>query len=172
MFDEGGLEETRLSQAFSGIRGVEAADREAAGTRGADAGHASIAGLDTSGAGALSRSDKRESLVGARLEAAVPDVEGPLSAETVHGALLDKLRGLKDCYERQLKRFPALAGKLTLSFEILETQRVGGVAFAEDSVQSSELRTCIQERARHWRFPNESGFTAWVRVPLIFAPAR
>jgi TonB family protein len=81
------------------------------------------------------------------------------------------LRALKDCYERQLKRFPQLQGKIVLSFEITESGKVTGASFAEDTLKNGEVKQCILERARFWRFPKPDGGSVFVQFPLLFTPS-
>ena len=81
------------------------------------------------------------------------------------------MRAVKDCYERQLKRFPQLAGKIVISFEIRETGSLTDINIEEDSLKNSEVRSCIVGRAKSWRFPRPSGGSVFVSFPLVFTPA-
>jgi hypothetical protein len=82
-----------------------------------------------------------------------------------------RIRALKACYDRELKRAPTLAGKLILAFAIDGRGRVSTVSFAQDSLNSRAIEQCIRERAEAWRFPEPpDGRDVAIEFPLIFAP--
>jgi outer membrane biosynthesis protein TonB len=174
VFADGDFGEGALGDAFSGIQGVDIADSSGArGTRGGGAGtSADIGDMATSGGGSVRTGSKVENEVRAadpRMES--PEVEGDLSADVIKDVMKKNLRAMKDCYERQLKRFPTLQGKIVISFEIVDSGKVQGVDFVEDTVKNSEVKSCILGRARFWRFPRPSGGSVFVSFPLVFTPA-
>lgn len=174
VFQDGDFGEGALGDAFSGIQGVDFADASGAkGTRGGGAGEsANIGDMATAGGGSVKTGSKVESDVRAndpRMES--PEVEGDLSPDVIKDVMRKNLRAMKDCYERQLKRFPTLQGKIVISFEIVETGKVQGVDFVEDTVRNSEVKQCILGRARFWRFPKPDGGSVFVSFPLVFTPA-
>lgn len=173
VFTESDFGEGKLGDAFSGIQGVDVADSGGAkGTRGGGSGgSASIGDLKTAGGGSTTLGNKGEAEVRGNLQAEAPEVEGDLSPDVVKKEMQKNIRALKDCYERQLKRFPTLAGKLVIAFEILDSGKVGNVDFTEDSLKNSDVKACIKERARYWRFPKPSGGSVFVNFPLVFTPA-
>ncbi|MFO0726090.1 MAG: AgmX/PglI C-terminal domain-containing protein [Myxococcota bacterium] len=172
VFNDSGFGEGKLGEAFSGIQGVDVADSAGKGTRGGGSGgSASIGDLKTSGGGSTTLGAKGEAEVRGNLQTEAPEVEGDLSADIVKKEMQKNVRALKDCYERQLKRFPTLAGKLTISFEILDSGKVGNVDFTEDSLKNADVKSCIKERARYWRFPKPNGGSVFVNFPLVFTPA-
>lgn len=173
VFNEGGFGEDELGSAFSGIQGVDmaggAGDR---GTRGGGAGEAtSLGSLATSGGGNVSTGSKTEKEVRGTVGAEAPSVEGDLSPQVIAQEMRRHMRAVKDCYERQLKRFPELTGKLVISFEILESGKLAEINIEEDSLKNGEVRSCIVSRAKSWRFPRPSGGSVFVSFPLVFTPA-
>lgn len=165
--------EGALSDAFSGIQGMDIAGSGGErGTRGGGAGtSAGIGDLETSGGGSVESGSKTEAAVSGNVLTETPEVEGELNADVIKNEMRKRLRALKDCYERQLKRFPTLQGKIVLSFEIAESGRVSDARIEDDSVNNSGVSSCIIERARTWRFPKPDGGSVFVSFPLIFTPA-
>jgi outer membrane biosynthesis protein TonB len=173
VFSDGGFGDGKLGDAFSGIQGVDVADSAGGkGTRGGGSGgSASIGDMATSGGGSVSAGAKGEADVKGNLQTEAPEVEGELSQDVIKKEMSKNLRALKDCYERQLKRFPQLQGKIVLSFEITESGKVTGASFAEDTLKNGEVKQCILERARFWRFPKPDGGSVFVQFPLLFTPS-
>jgi hypothetical protein len=173
MFSEGGFDQD-LGQAFLGSRGISTA-REEAGTRGDGGGGGPVTlgnlGTDLS-VGPVGVGGKREAeLPGTVDVAGTPLVDGALDPEMVARELRGRIRALKACYDRELKRFPTLAGKLVLAFAIDGRGRVGGVSFGDNSLNSRAIERCIRERAEAWRFPEPpDGRDVAIEFPLIFAP--
>ncbi len=173
VFNEGGFGEDELGSAFSGIQGVDLAGGGGArGTRGGGAGEAtSLGSLATGGGGNVSVGGKSEKEVRGTVGAEAPSVEGDLSPAVIAREMRRHMRAVKDCYERQLKRFPQLAGKIVISFEIREAGTLTDINIEEDSLKNSEVRSCIVSRAKGWRFPRPSGGSVFVSFPLVFTPA-
>lgn len=173
VFNEGDFGEGALGDAFSGIQGVDLAGASGErGTRGGGAGgSASIGDIATEGGGSVAVGGKGEAVVRGEVREEAPEVEGELSQDLIVREMKKNIRALKDCYERQLKRFPTLAGKISISFEITEQGRVGQTDIVEDTMKNAEVKQCILGRARSWRFPKPNGGSAFVTFPLVFSPA-
>ncbi len=172
VFNEGAFGEDELGNAFSGIQGVDVADGSGKGTRGGGAGgSASIGDIATEGGGSVSSGSKGETAVVGNIREEAPEVEGDLSQDVIVKEMKKNMRALKDCYERQLKRFPTLAGKISVSFEITDSGRIGQTDIVEDTMKNAEVKQCILSRARTWRFPKPSGGSVFVTFPFVFSPA-
>jgi len=172
VFNEGDFGEGALGDAFSGIQGVDLASGNEKGTRGGGAGgSASIGDMATEGGGSVAVGGKGEAVVKGNIVEETPDVEGDLSQDVIVKEMKKNIRALKDCYERQLKRFPTLAGKIVISFEITDQGRMGQTDIVEDSMKNAEVKACILQRSRSWRFPKPSGGSVFVNFPLVFSPA-
>ena len=173
VFKDGGFQESELGNAFSGIQGIDVADSSgAAGTRGGGAGEsAGIGDLGTEGGGDVTTGNKVETKVSGRVGTEAPEVEGDLSPAKIQRAMRKYVSGVKDCYERALKRNPKLAGKIVIGFEILENGKVAEFDFPEDTVGSESVRVCIKKRSRMWRFPRPEGGGVYVQFPLVFEPS-
>jgi len=172
VFKDGGDDDGSLGDAMSGIQGVELADRDGAGTRGGGAGEATgIGDIGTEGGGNVETGGKAEARVSGRVDTQAPEVDGDLSPNKVQKAMKKYLSGVKDCYERALKRNPKLSGKIVIGFEILENGKVAEFEFPTDNVKSDEVRKCIKKRSRMWRFPKPEGGSVYVEFPLVFEPS-
>ncbi|MCC7381036.1 MAG: AgmX/PglI C-terminal domain-containing protein [Deltaproteobacteria bacterium] len=173
VFADGDFGEGALGDAFSGIQGVDIADGSGArGTRGGGAGEGiGIGDMATSGGGSVSTGSKVEREVRAEARFEAPEVEGDLSPDVIKDVMRKNLRAMRDCYERQLKRFPNLQGKITITFEIVDSGKVSNVDITEDTVRNPEVKACIISRAKFWRFPKPSGGSVFVSTPLVFTPA-
>ena len=86
-------------------------------------------------------------------------------------AVLRPYRGrIKACYEREIKSYPDLAGKLTLSWVVAPDGRVGDLKAEQNSTGSDELAACVRRVVLGIQFPAGDEET-WVDgYPLIFSP--
>jgi len=161
-----------LSSAFDGIAGVGLATGAGQrSTRGAGSGEAaSIGGLATAGGGSVGLGGKREERVGSvRTEA--PEVDGSLDSDSIARVVRSRMRMVQDCYERELKRDPGLAGKIEIEFTIGEDGSVTEARVATNKMGSDEVAQCIVSRIQRWKFPKPKGGSVTVNFPFIFAPA-
>ena len=114
---------------------------------------------------------KTEAAVSGNLKTEAPEVDGKLDANEINTVMKRQLKALRDCYEGALKRNRKLSGKLVIKFEIEESGRTQNIGFEEDSLGSSEVRECIERRAKYWRFPKPDGGSVFVAYPIVFTPA-
>ncbi|MCB9590656.1 MAG: AgmX/PglI C-terminal domain-containing protein [Polyangiaceae bacterium] len=81
----------------------------------------------------------------------------------------------KECYEAALERDPDLGGKLTVNFEIVGDESVGGIVesaeLAEDSeIQDEEFMYCMRESMLSMTFePPKGGGSVGVTYPFLFS---
>jgi len=98
-------------------------------------------------------------------------VDAPPEVASSVAAILKPYRGrIKACYEREIKTFPDLAGKITLSWIITEDGLVQELRSELNTTGSAELDTCVRRVVQRIRFP-EGGDETWVDgYPLLFSP--
>jgi len=172
VFAEGGGVNTDLDSAFEGISGVGVA--QVGGPRstrgGGGSGEAAgIGDLATSGGGNVGSAAKKvERRVTAAVQAAAPEVDGALDGAAIARVVRSRMRSIQDCYERELKRDPSLAGKIEVEFTIGESGRVEDAAVVTNSMGSDAAGNCIVGRVRRWRFPAPDGGSVTVTFPFIF----
>lgn len=73
------------------------------------------------------------------------------------------------CYEEQLQRNPALAGKVRVDFEIALDGSVKGAALHESTLKSPAVEKCVLDRVQKMEFPRPlGGETVSVSFPFTF----
>ncbi len=75
-------------------------------------------------------------------------------------------RGLRTCYERQLKRDDSLSGKIMLRFSIEKSGRTSNVRLPQ-RFDGTVLQTCLSALVGRWRFPRFTGESIKVEYPLV-----
>ncbi|HJL42359.1 MAG TPA: AgmX/PglI C-terminal domain-containing protein [Myxococcales bacterium LLY-WYZ-16_1] len=172
VFSESDDTESSLSEAFQGASGVDiASSGDQTGTKGDGSGkQVGIGQLGTQGGGDVQTGKKTEARVAGSAEAGAPQVDGELSQAKIQRVMKRNMRAIRSCYERALKRDPDLKGKLILDFEILENGRTSGVMFG-GSLRSKAVHSCIERRARRWRFPRPRGGSVFVSIPIVLTPS-
>jgi len=168
VFSDGGLT-TDFDSAFEGIAGVGLATaRNRRSTRGGRAGEAaSIGGLATSGGGKVGVGGKAERRV-ASVKTATPEVDGDLDSGAIARVVRSRMRMVKNCYERELKRNPGLGGKIEVEFTIGEDGRIEEALVIDNAMGSDAVADCILGRLKRWRFPKPDGGSVTVSYPFIF----
>ncbi len=168
VFGDGGLGGD-LDSAFSGISGVGVAagsgDRTTRGSGDGEA--ATIEGLATAGGGQVGLGGKRETRLGS-VAAEAPEVDGKLDSDAIAKVVRSRMRMVQDCYERELKRDPSLAGKIEIEFTIDDEGRVVDAVISSNKMGSDAVGECIVSRLRRWRFPKPDGGSVTVNFPFIF----
>ena len=171
VFAEGGIGGD-LDSAFEGIAGVGLATADSGRTkRGGGSGQAaSIGGLATSGGGKVGLGGKQEQRVGS-VKTEAPEVDGALDSAAIARVVRGRMRMVRDCYERELKRDPGLAGKIEIEFTIGEDGKVEEAYVSNNAMGSDAVGACIVGRIRRWRFPQPDGGSVTVNFPFIFTPS-
>lgn len=101
-----------------------------------------------------------------------PQVEGCLAKDEVTKVVKPRLRGLQDCYERELKKITSLAGKLTITFMVNGEGTVTDARVESDSMGSPAVADCIVTRLRRFKFPASDCASVTVSYPFIFMKAQ
>ncbi len=77
---------------------------------------------------------------------------------------------IQSCYERELKRNRSLSGRLVLAFNITPRGRVAELDFAEGTLRSGPVESCIGTIAQNWVLPFQPSDDVRVEFPFIFSP--
>jgi len=163
-----------VAAALAGARGVSIATADSVGARaGGGAGRtAGIGDVGTSGGGKVALAGKGDAKVSGQVSAAAPEVD---SADVDRAALSryirDRLGAIRGCYERELKRNPALKGKVVVRFNITPAGRAGDVKIEENTLGSPEVASCITGLMRSWIFPFKPPDEVPVQYPFLFTSA-
>ena len=163
-----------VAAALAGARGVSIATADSVGARaGGGAGRtAGIGEVGTAGGGKVALAGKGDVKVSGKVAAAAPEVD---SADVDRAALSrfirDRLGAIRGCYERELKRNPALKGKVVVRFNITPAGRAGDIRIEENTLGSPEVGSCIQQLMRTWIFPFKPPDEVPVQYPFLFTSA-
>lgn len=97
-----------------------------------------------------------------------PKASGGLTGPAVASVVTKHQRELQFCYDMQLRQTPELAGAGTLVL-VVGAEGVASEASLDSTLKSEQLRACIAERAKRWRFSALTSTSARVEVPLSFS---
>jgi outer membrane biosynthesis protein TonB len=92
-----------------------------------------------------------------------PDARG------IRNLVRGNLGAVRDCYDRALKRNPALAGKAVLRFTVGVCGQVADVEVASRAGNVADAATCVARLARGWRTPFRPAEPVAVEYPLAFS---
>jgi len=165
-----------VASALAGAGGVAVAtDPGAGGERkgGGQGAAASIGELATTGGGGgkVAYGAKTEIKVSGSVATEEAEVDSPDIDQGKLAAFVRARMGLiKACYENALKRNPALKGKLSIRFTILETGGLSEIAPAINSLGAPDVAACIIGTMRTWRTPFRPSGPVTVEYPFLFAP--
>ncbi len=154
-------------------------DRPGRGRRPADVGR--VAGLDVlrpacSACGSVRTTTRRRERRARDLVRTTGPTQvvgtGRIDRKALTDTVRRRVRSIRSCYERGLKRQPDLSGKLTLRFTVGVVGRVTAVKTLADTLGSAEVRRCIESRISRWRFPKPEGGEVVISYPFVFTAAR
>ena len=97
-----------------------------------------------------------------------PAVKGSISKEIVRRVIRRHIREVKYCYEQQLIKNKALAGRVVMKFTISEAGRVASAASVSNSTGNGAVATCVAGKVRRWVFPQPKNGVAVVTYPFVF----
>lgn len=99
-------------------------------------------------------------------------VIGGLSKDVILKVIKRHQNEIKFCYEQELQKNAALAGKVAVMFTIDPAGAVAEANVSESSLGSSNTESCMLARIRRWKFPEpQGGGVVNVSFPWIFKPA-
>lgn len=92
-----------------------------------------------------------------------PDAQG------IRALVRRNLGGIRDCYDRALKRNPSLAGKAVLRFSVGPCGQVSEVEVVARGGDVAEAGECVERLARAWRTPFRPSDPVAIEYPLSFS---
>ena len=78
--------------------------------------------------------------------------------------------GIQFCYENELKKSPALRGKMIVSLTVEADGRVSSVILVEDSLASQSVSSCVLAQMQGWKFPAIAEGVVTFKTPFVFTP--
>jgi TonB family protein len=98
-------------------------------------------------------------------------VVGGLSRDVIAKIIRSHQHEIKYCYEVELQKNAALAGKVAVLFTIDSTGAVSEAKVSESSLGNRATEQCMLSRIQRWKFPEpEGGGVVTVAFPWIFKP--
>jgi TonB family protein len=132
------------------------------GTKGGGRGGGGYGGIDLGGKGKS----------GTRIVPGKTTVVGGLDKDVIMKVIKRHQNEIKFCYEQELQKNPALAGKVAVAWTIDPAGAVSEATVSESSVSNANVESCIVERIRRWKFPEpDGGGIVNVTFPWIFKAA-
>lgn len=165
-----------VGAALAGVSGVALDQGDAEPQRrggGAEAETVGIGDLGAAAGGGRTATVARAKVVPPQISIDEDEFESDdasVSKESLSQFIRPRLRSVQQCYERELKRNPGLAGKLVVRFLITTAGRVGEVSIESDSMGDSNVNACIVSTIRRWVFPIKPEDEAAVTFPFVFSP--
>jgi hypothetical protein len=100
-----------------------------------------------------------------------PIILGALDKSLVDAVVRRNLNQIRYCYQRELTKSPALAGKIVIKFVIAKDGTVSSATTKSSSMGSPAVENCINQRFMRFQFPApKGGGIVFVTYPFIFAP--
>jgi hypothetical protein len=184
LFGSGGLG-SGINNALGGLKGGaglgDAQGLGGLGARGAGVGGGGtglgLGGLGTRGAGQGGGGYGSVDLGGrgkdtVRIIPGKTTIVGGLDREVIMKVIKRHQNEIKFCYEAELQKNPALAGKIAVAWTIDPAGLVSEASVSESSMANAAVEGCILERIRRWKFPEPAaGGVVAVTFPWIFKAA-
>lgn len=99
-------------------------------------------------------------------------VVGGLDKDVIMKVIKRHQNEIKFCYEQELQKNPALAGKVAVAWTIDPSGAVSEANVSESSISNANVEGCIVQRIRRWKFPEpQGGGVVNVTFPWIFKAA-
>ena len=96
---------------------------------------------------------------------------GDFDSSIVVRTIKTRIRAIKACYEKQLRRNPTLTGKVTVQFTIQPRGNVTGIKVTTNTTNDSQLAQCVTATVGRFRFnPGPEGGSVTFAYPFVFAP--
>jgi TonB family protein len=117
---------------------------------------------------------KREKKLKGRIKVSRPSEAigtGTLSRDKIQRVVQRRSRGLKGCYEAELKKNNTLQGLVKIRFTIEPSGRVSSSKAIQNTMGSRAVAGCIEKQIKRWRFAKPSGGSVTITYPFVFTPS-
>lgn len=141
------------------------------GTRGNSSGTA-IGGLGIKSVGRGGSGSKRPSSATPTISSAAPLIMGSLSKNQIQQVIRRNIAKVRYCYERELARTPALAGRVTTRFIINPAGAVSSASIQSTTLNNTTVEACVTKMLQSFHFPHPpGGGVVIVTYPFVFRSA-
>jgi len=94
--------------------------------------------------------------------------KGTLPDDAIADVFAHGSPAVRKCYERELKRTPALAGRMAFAIKIGRTGKVEAARLKSSTLKNKVVERCILATIKRWKFPRPAGGTVLVTYPINF----
>ena len=124
-------------------------------------------GGGTGGSGRFGKSSKGEHRV--TVTGLDPILKGNLERWEIEAVVNEHIAEIKHCYEKQLNRYPSLAGKIIAKWVINRKGRVDSVSL-KSTLGNRKVERCVRNTILRWQFPKpRGGGSCDVGYPFTFS---
>jgi hypothetical protein len=103
---------------------------------------------------------------------ATASVRGSLDKEIIRRIVRRHINEVKYCYEQELTKLPALAGRIVVQFMIAGNGQVLTSVLQSSTMRNARVESCTVEAVRRWSFPQPAGGgLVTVSYPFSLSPA-
>ncbi len=95
-------------------------------------------------------------------------MDGGLSKEQILKVVQSHAAAIQFCYEKELQRFPHLAGKVTIDWKVDLEGRVMLGKVNSSSLGNPSAESCMVRQVKNWQFPKPNGVICNVTFPFFF----
>lgn len=96
---------------------------------------------------------------------------GDFDSSLVVAMIKKRIGAIRACYEKELRRNPTLAGKVTIEFTIQPQGNVTSVKVGANTTGDDNVATCVKTAVGLFRFnPGPEGGSVSFSYPFVFAP--
>lgn len=99
-----------------------------------------------------------------------PAAEGGLTKEQILKVVQAHASAIQFCYEKELQRFPNLAGKVMLNWKVDTEGHVTTSKVDNSTLSNAAAEGCMVRQVKAWTFPKSTGATT-VNFPFFFKGA-
>jgi hypothetical protein len=98
-------------------------------------------------------------------------LDGGLDRAIIQATIAKYLAQVRACYEQGLQKNSALAGQVSMGFEINGGGALNYAKVSKSSLGDSQVEQCISERMMTWKFPKPvGGVNVKVVYPFLLRP--
>jgi TonB family protein len=102
------------------------------------------------------------------VQTGTPNADGGVSKEQILKVVQSHAAAIQFCYEKELQRFPHLAGKVVIDWKVNLDGRVDGAKLGSSSLGNPSAESCMVRQIKNWQFPKPNGVICNVSFPFFF----
>lgn len=129
-----------------------------------------VADIARIAAGEIEAAAEAEDQPKARIKRDKAKLGGSIDTAAVKAVFDQHEAELQKCYERALKRDPALEGRVSVYMRIEPSGRTSTVRASSPTLTDSAAIDCMERAVRSWQFPSPEGGAVELRKPFAFRP--